>query len=149
MKISNNMLTREADLSFEELERLAEEIRTLITGGRAFPIREYIRVVSSIDSEIFGYRKGRAILFEPKLESYFPDEVFEALRKKGREQRGHHFNREDDKFIIENISKGIEWLKDRFYTDGHTIYGRIEKLGIVDELTNYDFLHLKKLEKDE
>jgi len=137
MKSSNK--SREANLSFVDLESLAEEIRMDITNGKAYTMREYSSVVDSVDINKLGWRKCRAILFEPKLESYFPDSVFQSLKNKGREARIHRLNQDDELFIKYNIRKGIEWLADRFYTDAEEIYKKICDIGLNDSLIDIDF----------
>lgn len=142
MNNSKNMLnvSREANLSFEEIDDLAEEIRVTITGGKAYTVREYLSIVRSMDAERFGFRKGRAILFEPKLESYFPDSIFAEIKSKGRESRGHEFNEDDKIFIRNNIKRGIGWLADRFYTSPKEMYNIVKDIGLSKELTDKDFV---------
>jgi hypothetical protein len=130
MKTLKEIDTREADLSFEELEELAEEIRIIVTGGEGCTIREYVNKVVSLDVKSLGYRRAKALIFEPKLESYFPDSVFVSLREKAREWRGHTFTEDDDLFILKNNGKGIDWLKRHFYDDGNDVFQRAIKLGV-------------------
>ncbi len=135
---SKTISSHEANLSFEDLENLADEIRTIVTAGKSYTIREYVGVASSYDSSLLGYRKGKALLFEPKLETYFPHDVFEALKKKAREEHYHLFNEDDEIFIKENIQRGISWLRNRFYTDGKTIRNKIIAMGLEKELQELD-----------
>ena len=151
MKVPKKLQTNEANLSFKELEDLAEEIRTQVSKGKAYTVREYVGAVASMDIVEFGYRKGKALLFEPKLESYFPDPVFEALHRKGREGRHHVFNEDDNAFLEKNINKGIEWLADRFYMKTFEIYGKIVELDLDDKLSSngFDFNIIKEYEESE
>ena len=138
MKVPKSILTREANLSFEELEILADEIRTAITGDKAYTLREYMHIVSSTDINALGYRKGRAILFEPKLEAYFPDDVYTSLKEKGREGRNHQFDEDDDSYIKCHVAQGLDWLADRFYTEREVVSERVTELELRDRLPKED-----------
>jgi len=135
-------------LCFEELEDLSEEIRILVTNGRGYTIREYIMQVEALKGEDLGYRICRALIHEPKLESYFSDAVFEALQNRARKEHYPIFNKEDDEFMERNIYKGIEWLKNRFYTNVSIINDRIDVLDLRSELSVEDIIILER-HKDE
>lgn len=139
MKVPKKSQTREADLNFKELEELAEEIRMQVTDGEAYTIRGYVNKVRSMDVSEFGYRKGKALLFEPKLEAYFPNEVFTALQQKGREARCHKLNEDDLIFIKNYVSKGIPWLANRFYMSRESMSRKIRNMGLRDRLPTKDF----------
>jgi len=69
---------KEAGLSYDELESLAEEIRFVLTGGKGVTIEEYVRLTRETSYLKFGYRKLKAIHNEPTLSSFFPQEVLRA-----------------------------------------------------------------------
>ena len=148
-KLKQKHQSNEADLSFEELELLAEEARMMMSQGRGCTIREYIVRIESLKSEELGYRICKALMFEPKLESYFPDSVFDALQDRAREERYPVFNKEDDEFMVRNIHKGVEWLKNRFYTNASVIGNRIDVLNLRAELLDEDILILERYEYEQ
>jgi len=130
MKVPRTIETHEADLSIEELETLAEEIRMIVTKGIGVALSEYLEKANVTSRYELGYRKTRALQFEQKLEAYFPDEVFAILRRKGATVHIQRFNDSDDAFIRANIGRGASWMADRFYTNSKSIHKRVRRLGL-------------------
>ena len=137
MKVPRNLETQEADLSIGELEDLATDIRDLLLQGKGLTISEYIKRADSISELELGYRKTRALRFEPKLEAYFPDNVFAVLRRKGSRHCSNRFNKDDDAFLLENVHKGVHWLANRFYTNVSAISKHLGNMGVSFKSRNH------------
>ena len=101
-----------ADLTFEELEELAEEIRHVLLPNKAVTFYEYIKIVRDISPNRIGYRKFNAIKYEAKLAAYLPEKILDILKNKSC--KNLQFNESDDKFLIHNRAKGVEWLARHF-----------------------------------
>jgi len=136
MKIPAIIETHEANLSIEELEKIAEDVRLIITRGKGLTLREYIERANIVSAWELGCRKTKALQFESKLEAYFPDEVFAILKLKWKTVLGQQFNDDDNEFFKVNASKGAIWLADRFYTNRNHMHDRLVKMGLISEDTN-------------
>lgn len=121
---------REAGLTTDELASLAEEIRFIVMGNKGMTIFEYLKSCDSIPYKKFGYRKLKALHNEPKLSIFFPDEVYEILKDKGKEKKCIAFDESDNLFFKNNGCRGIDWLTKRFYSCPQTIYKRAERIGV-------------------
>jgi len=131
MKIPAIIETHEANLSIEELEKIAEDVRLIITRGKGLALREYIERANIVSAWELGYRKTKALQFESKLEAYFPDEIFAILKLKWKTVLGQQFNDDDNEFFKVNASKGAIWLADRFYTNRKHMHDRLVKMGLI------------------
>ena len=117
--------TKEANLTIEELGELAEGIRLILTGGKAYTVKEYAKLVKEVRPIDLGYRRTRAIKYEHRLVAYFPDDVFRALDKI---KLSNIFNKDDKQFMKKNYHKGIKWLAIHFYTEEERIEKEAGKL---------------------
>lgn len=112
-----------ANLTVEELQTLADEIRHVILGDRGASMPDYVKAASKVKAKDLGYRKSRALKCESALISYFPDEVFSVLQK--MEGVASRFSDDDDAFIRQNINKDYDWLASRLYASKQVISGHI------------------------
>lgn len=123
------------NLTFPELEALAEEIRNIILNGKGRTVSEYVDAVNDMDLSLLGYRKFRAIEFEPKLLAYFPDRVHKALRKRIVDEPSEpQFDVTDDRYIFQNQAHGYEWLRQHLYSEREPLENRLKELGIEIEI---------------
>ena len=124
---------KEAGLSPDELEHLAEEIRIIVMGDRGLTLNDYIEAAKNIHRSKFGHRKIRALQNEPSLDIYFPDKVYDILKEKGRELKFIRFDESDDAYFRRNVGKGVQWLSSRLYADTDLLYAKAKMLGIKIE----------------
>jgi len=134
MKLTKKQLNSQitdANLSLEEIESLAEEIRNIMLKGKCgVTMGEYIKAAQRIRPRDLGYRMTRAFRYEPKMESYFPSEVYEILKQKAIIQRFFSFQPYDIKFMRDNAGKGIAWVAQHMYSYYDTTDRKIRKLHI-------------------
>jgi len=128
MKTPKNIQSQGANLTINEIEELAEEIREKLIGNKGVDLNEYVERALNITPWKLGHRLTKALKYETKLEVFFPDRVFSALQKKTFVFL--RFNKNDDEFLTKNGGKGAGWLASRFYTTKNSIWSRAKVANI-------------------
>lgn len=82
MKTNISLAIDGNNLTLEELESLAEDIRMVMTNGKGITIQQYIQRAETITEIELGTKLMESIRCENKLEAYFPDEVFKILTER-------------------------------------------------------------------
>lgn len=134
----------DADLTLSELEKLADEIRIAIIGDVGVTLPQYVQAVSTINANNLGYRLVRAIQNEPKIEVFFPDEVYSILYNRFKDLKNPQFNWRDENFLRANASYGILWLKKHFYSSSDFIYEKTKQYNIVMVLSSHKYTPLEE-----
>ena len=151
MPIRKDIYMNEADLSFEELEKIANELHYALTEDMPVTLEGYIKIAKTVTMNQLGYRCVKAIQCEPRLMAYFPDEVMTILQK--RDFSNVKFNQSDNEFLVENRMMGTKWLCRHFYAKPSTIHRRSKLLQVQIESHNHfytkaeDSFILKHLDK--
>ena len=110
----DHVLSGEAQLKFDELEKMAFEIIDIIRGNKQTNLPKYIELAKKVKASQLGYRKSGALKNEPKLEMFFPTPVWDVL--KNRKFKQLSFNKSDHAYIKKHKHKNSKWLAKRFYT---------------------------------
>jgi hypothetical protein len=129
-------------LNIEELEQVAEEIRLILVGVKGLTLTDYVNRATKISFSELGHRRVYSVKNEPRMSAYFPEEVWNILKKRCDETKLVKFYRSDDEFISLNKGKGTTWVAIKTYSDPSTIYKKFKKLKIIDfnrrRIRNYD-----------
>lgn len=126
-------------LNLEEMEQITEEIRTMIVGPRGLSLPEYIESASKIPLIQLGHRRIYSIKNEPKLEAYFPSEVWAVLKKRCDEVKYYKLTEEDAQFISDNCGRGYEWLSKKLYMCKSSLSRKAGQLGIKINPKHFHF----------
>ena len=86
--MKNVLLTKDDDLTLDELEAIASDIHTILTHNKGLTIPQFKKEASNFSIHKLGYRNLKTICEDDKLEAYFPDEVFNILKKRCKEYFG-------------------------------------------------------------
>jgi hypothetical protein len=132
-------ISHDANLTLEELGLIAEEIRLIITKNLSLTLDQYKKRAEKISPTELGYRKIKAICNEPKLEIYFPDEVFEILKNRFSVKKLIYANDDDKEFISANRARGYEWLSKRMYTSPDALGKLVARQGIKIIGQHYEY----------
>jgi hypothetical protein len=130
MKKNDTIKEDGANLTLEELESLAEEVRIVLTQNKGMTLDQYKERASTIDPEELGCRKLAAICKEPKLEAYFPDEVIEILRSRFFNIHKSNLKDDDIEFIHRNEQMGNVWLSKHMYIHRDSLSRLSKKHGL-------------------
>ena len=104
----------DANLSTEELEDLANNIHIILLGDRGATLSQYKEIAKNISQKKMGHRCFKAFQHEPRIEAYFPLEIYDILRARANKQKVA-FTELDTIFIKNNIGRGMVWLAKRLY----------------------------------
>jgi len=137
MTMRKDIYLSEADLNFEELEKLASELHYALTEDAPVTLNDYIHLAKTVTSRQLGYRNVKAIQLEPRLMAYFPDEVMNILSK--RDFSNVKFNEHDNEFLIVNKMRGNKWIARHFYTNANTIQRRAKSLHVRIKSHNHPY----------
>jgi hypothetical protein len=124
------LMSQSADLTFIELAELGHSIRELLIGAGGLSLPDYIQAAKDLDVKSLGYRRTKALQNEKRLAVYFPDEVFNILKEKGKDVYRLTFNNYDDNFIRSHAINGSPWLAKIFYTNKNIMWNRANKIGV-------------------
>ena len=117
-------------LDLEELESMAEEIRLILVGPEGLSLEDYIERAKKIPTTELGHRRIYCIKKEMKLEVYFPNEVWNILKKRCEDVEACKCTKEDDQFIIDNRGRGYDWLSKRLYMNKKDLSRKAIQLGV-------------------
>jgi len=127
------------NLTLEELEELAAEIREVLIHNGGLTMSEYIKRASEITQLELGHRMAKAFCLEPKIEAYFPDEVYKVLHDRFLAAKHFFFNEYDINFIRCHSPKGTKWIAERMYAHPDSIRVAAQKyeISILNNFYNY------------
>ena len=118
-----------------ELETIADELRVRIIGNRAVTLADYISFASSKKGDEIGLFYLWAVKTNPCLGKYFPDEVFDILKKKTGK---HYFSVEEKQFLKENAPNGVKYLAWKLNVPPHTVLKQAGSMNVSVARRNYD-----------
>jgi hypothetical protein len=111
---------RSADLTYDELQKLANEIRSVVSGSSLLHEGDLFECADKFPVHKMGIRKSRALINEYKLSSHFTPKFFLKIRDRVKEYHDKgllEFNESDFTFIERNFNKNNEWMAKNFYAD--------------------------------
>jgi len=120
-----------ANLTMEEMDKLAEEIRSVMLKGQGVTMEQFKRIAKRINPKTLGHRRFRALKYEPKIESYFPSEVYEILKERADRQQYSRFNNDDIEFMRSHGGMGIRWVADHLYSNTRDISVKMKKFHVL------------------
>ena len=119
-----------SSITIEELEQVAEEIRSLIVGPAGIAMPEYIKRASSIPMVKLGHRRIYSIKKEPKLEAYFPLAVWNILKERCDKVKSSRLTEDDNQFIMKNRGRGFKWISERLYVTSKDLSRKAKQIGV-------------------